>query len=94
MPKKAFGLIYLHRSGAGVGVLNGCLYAVGGHDGPVVRKSVECFCPFDPENGPSATINAASSSSGSSVISASSGGSMGFAPHGSGAPVAGLFSQY
>ncbi|XP_022644113.1 kelch-like protein 2 isoform X2 [Varroa destructor] len=82
------------RSGAGVGVLNGCLYAVGGHDGPVVRKSVECFCPFDPENGPSATINAASSSSGSSVISASSGGSMGFAPHGSGAPVAGLFSQY
>jgi len=29
----------------GVGVLDGVLYAVGGHDGPLVRKSVECFCP-------------------------------------------------
>lgn len=33
------------RSGAGVGVLDGILYAVGGHDGPVVRKSVEAFHP-------------------------------------------------
>lgn len=31
------------RSGAGVGVLEGILYAVGGHDGPLVRKSVEAF---------------------------------------------------
>ena len=31
------------RSGAGVGVLNGLLYSVGGHDGPLVRKSVECY---------------------------------------------------
>jgi len=34
------------RSGAGVGVLDKVLYAVGGHDGPLVRKSVE---KFDPE---------------------------------------------
>ena len=31
------------RSGAGVGVLNGFLYAIGGHDGPMVRRSVERF---------------------------------------------------
>ena len=31
------------RSGAGVGVLGHTLYAVGGHDGPLVRKSVECY---------------------------------------------------
>lgn len=31
------------RSGAGVGVLNNILYAVGGHDGPLVRKSVESY---------------------------------------------------
>lgn len=29
----------------GVGVLDGILYAVGGHDGPLVRKSVEAFNP-------------------------------------------------
>ena len=29
----------------GVGVLDGVLYAVGGHDGPLVRKSVECYVP-------------------------------------------------
>lgn len=29
----------------GVGVLNGQLYAAGGHDGPLVRKSVEVFDP-------------------------------------------------
>ena len=33
------------RSGAGVGVLEGKLYAVGGHDGPLVRKSVEVYNP-------------------------------------------------
>ena len=33
------------RSGAAVGVLNGLLYSVGGHDGPLVRKSVECYNP-------------------------------------------------
>ena len=33
------------RSGAGVGVADGLLYAIGGHDGPHVRKSVECFNP-------------------------------------------------
>lgn len=33
------------RSGAGVGVLDGILYAVGGHDGPLVRKTVEAFNP-------------------------------------------------
>lgn len=31
------------RSGAGVGVLDNVLYAVGGHDGPSVRKSVEAY---------------------------------------------------
>ena len=31
------------RSGAGVGVLGHTLFAVGGHDGPLVRKSVECY---------------------------------------------------
>lgn len=30
----------------GVGVLDGILYAVGGHDGPLVRKSVEAFDPI------------------------------------------------
>jgi hypothetical protein len=29
----------------GVGVLEGILYAVGGHDGPLVRKSVESYNP-------------------------------------------------
>ena len=33
------------RSGAGVGVLDNLLYAVGGHDGPIVRKSVEVYDP-------------------------------------------------
>lgn len=32
-------------SPAGVGVLGGLLYAAGGHDGPLVRKSVEVFDP-------------------------------------------------
>lgn len=31
------------RSGAGVGVLDNVLYAVGGHDGPLVRKSCEKY---------------------------------------------------
>ena len=34
------------RSGAGVGVLNGFLYAIGGHDGPMVRRSVERYDPL------------------------------------------------
>lgn len=29
----------------GVGVLKGLLYAVGGHDGPLVRKSCEVYDP-------------------------------------------------
>lgn len=29
----------------GVGVVDGILYAVGGHDGPLVRKSVEMYDP-------------------------------------------------
>ena len=29
----------------GVGVVDGLLYAVWGHDGPMVRKSVEMFNP-------------------------------------------------
>ena len=33
------------RSGAAVGILNGFLYAVGGHDGPIVRQSVERYNP-------------------------------------------------
>ena len=33
------------RSGAGVGVMDGVLYAVGGHDGPTVRNTVETFDP-------------------------------------------------
>lgn len=33
----------------GVGVLDGILYAVGGHDGPLVRKSVEAFDPTKDE---------------------------------------------
>lgn len=35
----------VRRSGAGVGVLDGVLYAVGGHDGPEVRNSVEAYRP-------------------------------------------------
>lgn len=30
---------------SGVGVLKGLLYAVGGHDGPLVRKSCEVYDP-------------------------------------------------
>ena len=30
---------------AGVGVVDGLLYAVGGHDGPLVRNSVEVYNP-------------------------------------------------
>ena len=30
---------------SGVGVVEGLLYAVGGHDGPLVRKSVEAYNP-------------------------------------------------
>jgi len=30
---------------SGVGVLDGVLFAVGGHDGPLVRKSVEFYSP-------------------------------------------------
>uniref|UniRef100_A0A8C2K856 Kelch-like family member 2 n=1 Tax=Cyprinus carpio TaxID=7962 RepID=A0A8C2K856_CYPCA len=33
------------RSSVGVGVLKGLLYAVGGHDGPLVRKSCEVYDP-------------------------------------------------
>ena len=33
------------RSGAGVGVIEGLLYAVGGHDGPLVRNTVEVYNP-------------------------------------------------
>lgn len=33
------------RSGAGVGVIDGLLYAVGGHDGPLVRNTVELYNP-------------------------------------------------
>ena len=29
----------------GVGVVDGVLYAVGGHDGPLVRNSVEMYNP-------------------------------------------------
>lgn len=32
------------RSGAGVGVVDNTLFAVGGHDGPLVRKSCEKYC--------------------------------------------------
>ncbi|OQR75755.1 ring canal kelch-like [Tropilaelaps mercedesae] len=80
------------RSGAGVGVLNGCLYAVGGHDGPVVRKSVECFCPFETEAGIGTTsINGGASSSSPGVISGSVAGPSGFAPHGSSSTVTGVW---
>ena len=33
------------RSGHGLGVINGCLYALGGHDGVSYRNTVECFDP-------------------------------------------------
>lgn len=35
----------VRRSGAGVGVLDGVMYAVGGHDGPEVRNNVEAYRP-------------------------------------------------
>lgn len=31
------------RSGAGVGVIDNILYAIGGHDGPLVRRSAEKY---------------------------------------------------
>lgn len=45
---RCFFLIYmclLCFQSAGVGVLKGLLYAVGGHDGPLVRKSCEVYDP-------------------------------------------------
>ncbi len=45
------------RSGAGVGVLGGLLYSVGGHDGPLVRKSVECYSPEKDNWSPVAEMN-------------------------------------
>jgi kelch-like protein 2/3 len=33
------------RSGHGVGVLNGLMYVIGGHDGPFHHKSVEVYNP-------------------------------------------------
>lgn len=43
--------------GTGVGVLDGLLYAVGGHDGPLVRKSVEVFNPDNNCWSPVADMN-------------------------------------
>lgn len=37
--------VFCHVSSSGVGVLKGLLYAVGGHDGPLVRKSCEVYDP-------------------------------------------------
>lgn len=37
--------VFGHVSSTGVGVLKGLLYAVGGHDGPLVRKSCEVYDP-------------------------------------------------
>lgn len=34
---------FIHYTG--VGVVDGLLYAVGGHDGPLVRNSVEMYNP-------------------------------------------------
>lgn len=36
-------IVYIYCPG--VGVVDGLLYAVGGHDGPLVRKSVEAYNP-------------------------------------------------
>ena len=33
------------RSGAAVAVVDDCLYAIGGHDGPDIRRSVERYDP-------------------------------------------------
>lgn len=41
------------RSGHGVGVVNGCLYALGGHDGVSYRNKVEYF---DPQVGEWTTV--------------------------------------
>ena len=41
----------------GVGVLGGLLYAVGGHDGPLVRKSVEVYNPSTDKWSPVADMN-------------------------------------
>ena len=38
-------------------VLHGLLYAVGGHDGPNVRKSVEFYNPTTDEWNPAAEMN-------------------------------------
>lgn len=41
----AFTIVCFFLCFIGVGVLNNLLYAVGGHDGPLVRKSVEVYDP-------------------------------------------------
>lgn len=43
MSYTAYDGIYI--SIPGVGVVDGLLYAVGGHDGPLVRNSVEMYNP-------------------------------------------------
>ena len=45
------------RSGAGIGVIDDRLFAVGGHDGPVVRKSVEVYTPHSDTWTPVAEMN-------------------------------------
>ena len=40
-----------------MGVLHGLLYSVGGHDGPLVRKSVECYNPDTNKWSPVADMN-------------------------------------
>lgn len=45
------------RSGAGIGVIDDQLYAVGGHDGPLVRKSVEVYNPISDTWRPVADMN-------------------------------------
>ena len=42
---------------SGVAVLDGDLYAVGGHDGPLVRNSVEVFHPDKNEWSPVADMH-------------------------------------
>lgn len=65
---------------SGVGVLSGQLYATGGHDGPLVRKSVEVYDPGTNTWKQVADMNMCRRNAGNVTALLSPGGSQFFPP--------------
>ncbi len=53
----------------GVGVLDGLMFAVGGHDGPLIRSTVEVYSPQINTWRPAATMNVCRRNAGNVVLS-------------------------